>query len=113
MPKLKLITRRTVCRRLDLDGTVLDRLEELQLVIPIRRPGRERAYAPEDIDRLRVYAVLIKELDVNPPGAEIILRLRTRLLTARRRLARLLIQASEHGMLDELKDLLDSLDDDL
>lgn len=113
MPRHKLITRRMVCRRLDLDIAVLDRLEELQLVIPIRRPGRERAYAPEDIDRLRVYAVLVRELDVNPPGAEIILRLRTRLLTAHQRLARLLIQASQQGMLDELKDLLDSLDDDL
>ena len=113
MTKRRLIARRTVCRRLDLDGAVLDRLEELQLVIPVRRPGRERAYAPEDIEQLRVYAVLVRELEVNPPGAEIILRMRHRLLTARQRLAQLLIQASQQGMLDELKDLLASLDEDL
>lgn len=113
MPRPKLIARRTVCRRLALDGTELDRLEELQLVIPVRRPGRERAYAPEDIDRLRVYAVLVQELEVNPPGAEIILRLRTRLLTARQRLTQLLLQAREQGVLGELKDLLDALDEDL
>lgn len=107
-----LITRRTVCRRLDLDGRLLDRLEELEIVFPVRRPGKERAYAPDDIDRLRVYTILVRELDVNPAGAEIILRLRGRLLGVRSRLSRLLQQAHQQGLLDELRGLLDSIEDD-
>jgi len=108
----ELITKRTICRRLDLDGRVLDRLEELEIVFPVRRPGRERAYAPDDVDRLRVYTILVRELDVNPAGAEIILRLRGRLIGVRSRLARLLHQAHQQGLLDELRGLLDSIEED-
>ncbi len=112
LPKRKLIIRRTLSRRLFLDSKVLDRLEELQIVIPIRRPGKERAYSPQDADRLRVYALLVNDLDVNPPGAEIILRMRTQLLTLRNRLFHLFTRAQAQGMLEDLQDLLDSLEDD-
>ena len=73
--RTSVITRRTVLKKLCLDGEVLDRLEELQLVVPIIRPGKERAYRIDDVDRLRVYQVLINDLGVNPAGAEIILRM--------------------------------------
>ncbi len=107
----KFVTRRWVCRQLALDGSVLDRLEELDLVLPVRRPGRERVYAYEDYDRLRVYSVLVNELEVNGAGAEIILQMRTRLLDARQRISRLLHHARSQGILDDLKKILESLDD--
>lgn len=107
----KFVSRRMVCRQLALDGGVLDRLEELQLVIPIRRPGRQRAYTPDDYDRLRVYSVLVNELEVNGAGAEIILQMRTRLMGARERVSKMLNHARCQGFLDDLKEILESLDD--
>ena len=108
----QLISRRTVSQRLDLDSQVLDRLEELQVIVPVCRPGRQRAYAPEDVDRIRVYALLVQELDVNPAGAEIILRMRNRLLLARQRMMKLLLHAREQGILSELESLLESLEEE-
>jgi DNA-binding transcriptional MerR regulator len=102
-----------VCRRLGLDSQALDRLEDMQIIVAVRRPGRERAYSASDVDRLRVYAVLVHELDVNPAGAEIILRMRSRLLTVRTRLAQMFDQARAHGLLDELHQILDSLEEEL
>ena len=99
--KPPIITRRSIIRRLGLDGEVLDRLEELQLVIPVRRQGRERAYIPEDVDRLRVYCLLVSELDVNPAGAEVVLRMRNQLIGLRQRLALFLDQARQQGLLYE------------
>ena len=105
-------TRRTVIKRLSLDGEVLDRLEQLQIVIPIHRPGRERAYQTEDIDRLRVYQVLVQELGVNPEGAEIILRLREQLMSVRQRMAQVATEIKTQGLLDEIRTILDSIDTD-
>lgn len=107
----QIITRRMVIRTTGIDGEILDRLEELQILIPIRRPGRERAYRPRDLDRLRVYGLLVRELGVNPEGAEIILRMRDRLLDLRHRLSVFLDQARQEGLLDELERILDDLDD--
>lgn len=109
----RIIARRSVLKQLDLDGQVLDHLEELQIIVPVRRPGRERAYHIGDVDRLRVYQVLVRELGVNPAGAEIILRMRNQLLHIRKQMTRLLSEMQAQGMLDELKKILSALDDDL
>jgi DNA-binding transcriptional MerR regulator len=108
----KIITRRTVLRRLEIEGEVLDRLEELDLVVPVRRPGRERAYHLRDVDRLRVYQVLVQELGVNPPGAEIILRMRTQLLAMQDRMFRMLSEFKNKVLLDEMKQIVASLQDE-
>ena len=108
----RIIARRSVLKQLDMDGQVLDHLEELQIIIPVRRPGRERAYHVGDVDRLRVYQVLVRELGVNPAGAEIILRMRNQLLHIRGRMSRLVNEMQAQGMLDEFQKILATLEDD-
>jgi MerR family transcriptional regulator/heat shock protein HspR len=108
----RILARRSVLKQLDLDGEVLDHLEELQIVIPVRRPGRERGYHLADVDRLRVYQVLVRELGVNPAGAEIILRMRNQLLHIRQNMSRLLSEMEAQGMLEEFQKVLQSLEDD-
>ncbi|MBW1810677.1 MAG: hypothetical protein JRJ87_20965 [Deltaproteobacteria bacterium] len=105
-------TRRTVIKKLKLDGQILDRLEELQIVVAVRRPGKERAYRAVDVDRLRVYQVLIQELGVNPAGAEIILRMRDQLLQFRKRMGQVLSQIKAEGMLEDFSEILSSLKDE-
>ncbi len=108
----RIVTRRTVIRRFSLAGEILDRLEELELVVPVHRPGKERVYRLEDMDRLRVYQLLTQELGVNPPGAEIILRLRGRLMNLQHVLYRLLTGIRDQGLLDKLHEVLSSLDEE-
>jgi len=111
--KRDMIARRTVLRRLNLEAEVLDRLEELELILPVKRPGKERAYYPDDVDRLRVYQVLVRELEVNPPGAEIILRMRSRLVEMQKRISRVLEEIENQGLLDDVREILSSLEEEL
>jgi DNA-binding transcriptional MerR regulator len=108
-----MVARRTVMRQLRLPAELLDRLEELQVLVPVRRKGGERAYPIEDLEHLRVYRLLVEELGVNPAGAEIILRLRSQMLGAQRRLVTLLGRMRSEGLLDDLRELLSSFDDRL
>ena len=110
---IKIIARQTVIQQLNLDGEVLSHLEELEIVIPIHRPDQEQAYSVEDVDNLRVYQVLVHELGVNPAGAEIILRMRNQLLGIRQRMGLLLTKMKAQGMLDEVRDILESLEKDI
>lgn len=109
----QIITRRTVIQQLNLDGEILDHLEELEIVVPIRLPDQECAYSIEDVDNLRVYQVLIHELGVNPAGAEIILRMRNQLLGIRQRMGLLASEMKAQGMLDEFRQILESLEKDV
>ena len=109
----KIIARRTVIQQLNLEGQVLDHLEELEIVVPIQRPDQERAYSIEDADNLRVYQVLVHELGVNPAGAEIILRMRNQLLGIRQRMGLLLTEMKAQGMLEEVREILESLKKDV
>lgn len=109
---IKIIARQTVIQQLNLDGEVLTHLEELEIVVPIHRPDQEQAYSIEDVDNLRVYQVLIHELGVNPAGAEIILRMRNQLLGIRQRMGLLLTEMKAQGKLDEVREILESLDKD-
>ena len=110
---IKIITRQTVIQQLSLEGEVLDHLEELEIVVPIHRPDQEQAYSIEDVDNLRVYQVLIRELGVNPAGAEIILRMRNQLLGIRQRMGLLLSEMKAQGKLDEVRKILESLEKDV
>lgn len=107
-----LITRRMVLRRFGVSGQVLDRLEELELLLPVRRPGRGKAYREEDLEHLRVWCLLVEELDVNPAGAEIVLQLRNRVLTLHRALWHLVEGLRDERVGREIRHLLESLLDD-
>jgi hypothetical protein len=109
----KIVTRRTVIQQLNLDGEVLDHLEELEIVVPIHRPDQESAYSIEDVDNLRVYQVLVRDLGVNPAGAEIILRMRNQLLGIRQRMGLLLSEMKAQGLLDEVREIMESLEKDV
>jgi len=106
-----MITRRRVIKQLNLDSEVLNHLEELEIIVPIKRPGKERSYGPQELDVLRVYQLLLKELGVNSAGAEIILRMRKQLVRFRTRMSAVFDQMRSQGMLEEFKELLSSLDD--
>jgi hypothetical protein len=111
--EVKIVARRTVIQQLSLDGEVLDHLEELEIVVPIHRPDQENAYSIEDVDNLRVYQVLVRDLGVNPAGAEIILRMRNQLLGIRQRMGLLLSEMKAQGMLDEVREIMESLEKDV
>jgi hypothetical protein len=49
----------------------------------------EHGFAPEQVDRVLVSCTLIRELEVNLAGVDIILRLRAELANARKRLGEL------------------------
>lgn len=111
--EIKIIARQTVIQQLNLEGEVLDHLEELEIVVPIHRPDQEQSYNIEDVDKLRVYQVLIHELGVNPAGAEIILRMRNQLLGIRQRMGLLISEMKAQGKLDEVREILESLEKDV
>ena len=63
-----------------------------EVVVELERAGfiAQRAggtYSPEEMEHARVAHVLLRELDVNWAGVEVILRMRTELLVTRRHLA--------------------------
>ncbi len=68
---------------LDGDREVVERLEELGV---IQRATGDR-YSPEAAEHARVAHVLVRELEVNWAGVEVILKLRSELLETRRKLS--------------------------
>ena len=68
---------------LDGDREVVDELERAGFIE--RYTGG--TYSAEEIEHARVAHVLLRELDVNWAGVEVILRMRTELLVTRRHLA--------------------------
>ncbi len=51
---------------------------------------REEGFSVEEVELVRVARVLVRELDVNWPGVDIILRMRSELIETRRQVAELL-----------------------
>lgn len=52
-------------------------------------PSEEEALSTEHLELARVVHVLVKELEINWPGVEVVLRLRAELLATRRQMAEL------------------------
>ena len=50
---------------------------------------RDDGHAMVDVERVQIAHVLLRELDIDWPGVEVILRLRDELLAARRRITEL------------------------
>jgi hypothetical protein len=66
------------------DAELLERLCAEELV-----PRDERALLPAHLETARIVDTLVHELEVNWPGVEVILRLRTELLETRAQVERL------------------------
>jgi DNA-binding transcriptional MerR regulator len=78
--KVRLYARTEVVRLLRIERGLLERLESEEIVRS--RGGR---FTPEDVERVRIAAELL-DLDVNPEGVAVILRMRDRWLSERREL---------------------------
>jgi hypothetical protein len=72
---------------LDDDREVLELLEECELV-----SSEADSFGGEEVELALVARTLLRELEVNPPGVEIILRMRRDLLAIRRQVADLVRQ---------------------
>jgi len=86
-------TLETLVTFLDGDREVVDGLERAGIIE--RRGGG--TYSAEEIEHARVAHVLLRELEVNWAGVEVILRMRTELLVTRRHLAEAARLARERG----------------
>jgi MerR family transcriptional regulator/heat shock protein HspR len=73
-----------VCVRLAIDDALLRQVREEGLVEVKHTLDDEQVISAEDAERLRVITVLIREMDVNLAGAEVILHLREDLCAMQR-----------------------------
>ena len=64
-----------VCERLGLTPAVVRRYAGLGWVAPSVRRGRQSLYTAADLARLRQIVRLTRELGLNTPGVEVVLRL--------------------------------------
>lgn len=87
-------TRRQVLELLDLDESFLLALEEESIAAP-EQSEPEPVYSDWTLERIRVARILVQDLDVNLPGAAVILRMREELAELRRRVAAL-VSELEH-----------------
>ena len=71
-------------RVLGVHAQTLRYYERAGLVLPARGPGRVRLYSVGDIERLRQIQGLMDDLGVNLAGAEVVLRMKERMLEMER-----------------------------
>jgi hypothetical protein len=64
-------------------------VEQLVAMGFLPEPSETSGYSEEDAEHARVAHLLLRELEVNWPGVEVILRLRAELLVTRRTLAQM------------------------
>jgi hypothetical protein len=73
-----------VCERFAIDEELL-RVVEAEKLVEIKHPAdAEPVLAPEQAERLRLVAVLMRELEVNVAGVEVILHMHEDLRTMQR-----------------------------
>jgi MerR family transcriptional regulator/heat shock protein HspR len=86
----------------DLDEKFLDELEAEELIRSLElEPYRERVFSVQDVERIRIIANLVKQLDVNLPGVEVILEMRANMIRMRRQFDEIL-----SNLVEELKSRL-------
>jgi MerR family transcriptional regulator/heat shock protein HspR len=82
-------TRRQIVELLEVEESFLLALEREEIVVPDLSADSEDAFSEAMLERVRVAANLVNELEVNLAGVAIIVRLREELSTTRRRLEQL------------------------
>jgi MerR family transcriptional regulator/heat shock protein HspR len=64
-----------------LDDRFLDELEAEDLIRSHElEPGQDRVFSREDVERIRIITNLVRHLDVNLPGVEVILEMRSNMI---------------------------------
>lgn len=64
-----------------LDEKFLEELEAEELIRSLElEPSRERVFSVREVERIRIIANLVKQLDVNLPGVEVILEMRANMI---------------------------------
>ena len=86
------VLRQTLVSLVDGDLDLLEHLCAAGLV-----PREEDDLRHEHAETARVVAILVHELDVNRPGGEVILRLRSEILATHRQVGELLVWLKERG----------------
>ena len=89
-----------VCVRLSIDDTLLREVCDEGLV-EITVVDNDRVISPEDAERLRLITVLVRDMDVNLAGVEVILHLREDLRARQRQFDEVL-----RALVDELRQRL-------
>ena len=74
--KLKL---QEVCLHLDIDDALLQTLVDEEFVYVTSGANKERMVSVDDAERLRMITLLMREMEVNLAGVEVILHLREQL----------------------------------
>lgn len=74
------------------DQEVLERLFELAILDP-----QAREFPPTEVEKALVARTLVRELEVNWAGVEIILRLREEMLATRQQVTELLVWMKQKG----------------
>jgi MerR family transcriptional regulator/heat shock protein HspR len=77
------------------DESFVTRLEREHLIRAMTNQNR-KLYSLDQVDRIRVARLLIKEMGVNLEGAEVVLHMREQMLTLQRQLRELVRRSSEN-----------------
>jgi len=94
---------REVCAQLDVDEELLRIVRSEELVAVKESSEAEAVISVEDAERLRLIAVLMRELDVNVAGVEVILHMHDDLRSMQRQFDTVL-----RSLVDELRQRLGS-----
>jgi hypothetical protein len=86
------VTREELLRLLGDDREIIDRLISLGVI------EMDDDLRPEQAEACRVARTLVRDLEVNWPGVEIILRMRAELLATHRQISELLRMIRDHSM---------------
>jgi DNA-binding transcriptional MerR regulator len=83
--------RQQIVELFDCDEGFLEELEAEELVRSVEvAEERERVFPEEQVERIRVINNLVRDLDVNLPGAEVILEMRENMIRMQQRFDRIL-----------------------
>jgi MerR family transcriptional regulator, heat shock protein HspR len=83
--------RRQIVELFNCDEEFLEELEAEEIVSPVQVASEKERVFPEDqVERIRVISNLIRDLDVNLPGAEVILEMRENMIRMQQRFDRIL-----------------------
>jgi MerR family transcriptional regulator/heat shock protein HspR len=99
---LKLWTIIDITEIFQVDEQFIVDLEEEDIICATFEEGMtNKCYSPEEVEKLRLAKILVEDLDVNLPGVDIILRMRSNMVEMRRQFDAI------------LKDIADKIKDEL